>query len=120
MLKKALFMTTFAIAAQIASAAPSGQVHAVAIVDIMPTHAATGARLLTAFAGKLRHAPGVVSVALIQQAGSDNHFMIDAQYENEAAYQRVSESADVLAFRRDVFPHLGGPWDERAGHDIAL
>lgn len=122
----AKFVTAAALAAATTAAAQPApatshalEVHVIVNVDLIPSDAAAGTRLLADHASRARRADGVVAFSLLRQDGSTNHFIIDARFASAAAYERFVASPDVRTFRTALYPHLGSPWDARTGHDVA-
>ncbi|WP_407674718.1 putative quinol monooxygenase [Novosphingobium terrae] len=116
MRRTALFAAVMLLGAAPLSAA-EGPVHTIVNVDVMPSHEAEGAQILKAYAAQARHDPAVRSVMLIRQLAPTNHFILDTSFADEATYRRFVESEAFRAFRSQLYPHLGSPWDERIGRD---
>ncbi|MEE7441913.1 putative quinol monooxygenase [Methylobacterium oryzae] len=92
-------------------------VHAVVNIDLMPSDQAAGTKILTEYVQRARQDPNVLSVALIQQDGTSNHFILLETFVNRTAYDVHVQSDHVRSFRAALYPHLGSPWDERLGND---
>ena len=114
-----LMAAAFLLAAPLASAAPGeDSIHAIVNVDIMPDDQAVGTRLLVDYVHRARRDRDVLTITLIQQSGSTNHFIIDETFASKAAYDRGRRAEYVRSFRAMLYPHLGSPWDERLGTDL--
>lgn len=94
-------------------------VRSIVNVDVMPTHHAIGAQILADYARHARQDPAITSLSLIQQSGSDNHFILETTFTSKAGHDHHVEEDYVRSFRTTLFPHLGSPWDEHLGKDIA-
>ncbi|WP_299105271.1 hypothetical protein [uncultured Bradyrhizobium sp.] len=102
----------------VSGATADGPVHSIVNVDVKPTHHAIGSHILTDYVRRARQDPAVVSISLVQQSGSDNHFIVDATFASKTSHDRFTEETYVLGFRDALYPHLGSPWDERLGTDL--
>jgi quinol monooxygenase YgiN len=59
--------------------------------------------------------PGMVRYQIIRQApGTGNHFRLFEIWANERAFEAHNLAAHTIAFRRDLYPMLGTPYDQRA------
>jgi quinol monooxygenase YgiN len=120
MYHKILLTLSAIIASAPALAAPDpAPLRAIVNVDVMPTHHAIGEQILAKYVDRARRDPAVMSISLIQQSGSDNHFILDETFASKAVYDHYIEQEDVRVFRATLYPHLGSPWDEHLGADIA-
>ncbi len=116
----ALALTVASAATRAATADPPGAaVDAVVNVDVIPGDQKTGAALLTGFARRAARDPAVGSVRLIGLSAAPNHFILEEGFADRAAYQLFVAEPYVRAFRADLAPHLGSPWDERLGSAVA-
>jgi quinol monooxygenase YgiN len=106
-----------ALAATVARA--DDAIHRIVNVDLMPSDQTVGTQILTGYAHRARSDPDVLSVTLVQQFGLSNHFILVEAFASKAAYERYLEADYVRSFRSALYPHLGSPWDERLGNDIA-
>ncbi|WP_260928406.1 putative quinol monooxygenase [Novosphingobium sp. 9] len=117
-----LVLVTALFSAPALAASPAtvdAPVRAIVNVDLMPSDEVPGTALLKAYVAQSRHDADVVSIALVSQDGSANHFILDETFASRSAYARFVASSAVRSFRQALFPHLGSPWDERSGTEVS-
>lgn len=95
------------------SASPAQPSYVVAHVDVVPTAADAALLLLNAYAAACRQAPGARRFEVLREAGRPNHFTLVEVWESEAARQANEANATTRRFREQLYPLLGGPFDER-------
>jgi quinol monooxygenase YgiN len=88
-------------------------------VDFKPPFADAGEAAMRRHAEALRSAPGFVRVEVAQQTARANHFELITLWESDAAYEAHLASDETVAFRTEVYPYLGSPWDDRI-HRVLL
>lgn len=103
--------------------APAAEVTVVTILDVVPDYAmphdVDGARaLLRTLAEETRHAPGLVSFEVLQDAGRPNHFIMLGVWKDRASFDVYSGAAATRAFRQAFQPRQAGPFDERIYVDL--
>jgi len=114
-----LALSTFLVfAASLVAFAPDAsaqdpRIYVVTHVDLMPTYAADGAKLLKQYAIDSRHDKGSVRFEVLGEPTRKNHFTIVSVWENQAAFDSHLEAGHTRGFREKVQPMLGGPLDER-------
>jgi quinol monooxygenase YgiN len=88
-------------------------------VDVMPDHRSKGTDILLDYLREAKKDPDLTDIRLQQQIGSPNHFILSQTMSDKAAYDRHVQADYVRKFRSDLYPHLGGPWDERLFQDMS-
>ena len=92
-------------------------------VDIIPDaykpqSEENAARLLRSQEAATKHDAGLISYVVLQQNGASNHFTIVETWRDSRSFE-IHEGADhTVAFRKDIQPFLGGPFDSREHHDF--
>ena len=94
------------------------RIYAVSHVDVLPTEAATGTKLLQQYAAESRKDKGAVRVEVYIQVSRINHFTLVEVWENRQALEAHEAAAHTKKFREQIDPLLGSPYDERL-HTIA-
>jgi quinol monooxygenase YgiN len=82
-------------------------------VDFKPPFAEAGRDLLLRHSEALRSTPGLLRCYLLQAAERGNHFELVTVWETDEAYEAHRSLDETVAFRGEVFPMLGSPWDDR-------
>jgi len=82
-------------------------------VDFKPPFADEGRELLLGHVKALEAAPGLLRAYLLQQTARGNHFELVTVWETDEAYEGHHSLDATVAFRTEVFPMLGSPWDDR-------
>jgi quinol monooxygenase YgiN len=82
-------------------------------VDFKPPFSEEGRELLLRHLGTLRNSPGLSRADLLQQVQRGNHFELLTVWESDEAYEAHHSDEATIAFRQEVFPMLGSPWDDR-------
>jgi quinol monooxygenase YgiN len=88
-------------------------------VDINPVDGqppAAAVQLLEQFVLDSRNDPGVESFILITQTPTTNHFQLIEAFQNSQSFDAHVSAAHTVAFRNDLQPFLGAPYDERLYH----
>jgi len=94
------------------------RIYVVAHVDVLPTEAATGTKLLQQYAADSRKDKGAVRVEVYIQVSRVNHFSVVEVWQNKEALEAHEAAAHTKKFREHIDPLLGSPYDERL-HTIA-
>jgi quinol monooxygenase YgiN len=94
------------------------KIYVVAHVDVLPTEAATGTKLLKQYAEESRKDKGAVRVEVYIQVSRVNHFSVVEVWENRQALDAHEAAPHTKKFREQIDPLLGSPYDERL-HTIA-
>jgi quinol monooxygenase YgiN len=87
-------------------------------VDVVPTEAAAGTKLLKQYVEESRKDKGAVRVEAYIQISRVNHFSVVEVWENRQALDAHEAAAHTKKFREQIDPLLGSPYDERL-HTIA-
>ena len=82
----------------------------------MPQSEENAARFLRNQAEATHHDAGLVSYVVLQQNGASNHFTVVETWLDSRSYEMHQGAAHTIAFRRDIQPFLGGPFDSREHH----
>ena len=115
-----LFLATVGLAGW-ARAQESGardRIYAVSHVDVVPTDAAAGTKLLQQYVVDSRKDKGAVRVEAYIQVSRINHLTLVEVWENRQALEAHEAAAHTKKFREQIDPMLGSPYDERL-HTIA-
>lgn len=88
-------------------------------IDVMPDHRLKGTEVLLDYLRQAKKDPDLADARLQQQIGSPNHFILNQTMPDQAAYDRHVQADYVRKFRSDLYPHLGGPWDERLFQEMS-
>jgi quinol monooxygenase YgiN len=94
------------------------RIYAVTHVDIVPTDAAAGTKLVQQYVVDSRKDKGVVRVEAYIQVSRINHITLVEVWENRQALEAHEAAAHTKKFRGLIDPLLGSPYDERL-HTIA-
>jgi quinol monooxygenase YgiN len=89
------------------------QVVVVTHVDIDPQFVPQAEPLLVTFVEQSRNDPGVITFILITQEGTTNHFQLIEVFRDMRAFDAHVSAAHTIAFRTDLQPFIGAPYDER-------
>ena len=112
-----LCLTATLAAGTYALQAQDAKLYVVTHVDLSPTYAPDGGKLLEKFAADTRKDKGVVRFELLDDVARKNHFTLVSVWENQAAFNAHLEAAHTKEFREKLQPMLGSPFDERL-HNI--
>jgi quinol monooxygenase YgiN len=115
-----LFLATLSIAgwAHAQETGTRDRVYVVTHVDVLPTDAAAGTKLLQQYAAESRKDKGALRVEVYIQISRVNHFSVVEVWENRQALDAHEAAAHTKKFREQIDPMLGSPYDERL-HTIA-
>jgi len=91
----------------------SDKIYVVTHVDVLPTEAAAGAKLLHEYAAESRKEKGAVRVEVYVQVSRINHFTLVEVWQNRQALEAHEAAAQTKRFRQQIDPLLGSPYDER-------
>ncbi len=94
------------------------RIYVVTHVDVLPTDAAAGTKLLKQYAEESRKDKGAVRVEVYIQISRVNHFSVVEVWENRQALDAHEAAAHTKKFREQIDPMLGSPYDERL-HTLA-
>jgi quinol monooxygenase YgiN len=99
----------------------SDPITVVSHVDIIPDYAKPlseegAAKLLRVERTATAHDEGLISYAILQQLGSNNHFTIVETWRDSKSYKLHQGSKHTVEFRTDIQPYLGSPFDSRDHH----
>ena len=89
------------------------RVYVVTHVDVLPTEAATGTKLLQQYAADSRKDKGAVRVEVYIQISRVNHFSVVEVWQNRQALDAHEAAPHTKKFREQIDPLLGSPYDER-------
>ena len=110
-----MFLATVSLAGW-ARAQESGardRIYAVTHVDIVPTDAAAGTKLVHQYVLESRKDKGAVRVEAYIQVSRINHLTLVEVWENRQALEAHEGAAHTKKFREQIDPLLGSPYDER-------
>ena len=93
--------------------ATDDQIYVVTHVDIMPSHAAAGAKLLGEYGARSRSDAGAVRIEVLREPPRPNHFTIVSVWTDQAAFEKHLAAEHTRKFRGELQPLLGSPFDER-------
>ena len=82
-------------------------------LDFKPPFTDAGRELLVRHAEDIRSIPGALRCYLLQQTARGNHFELVTVWETDEAYEAHQSLDATVAFRTEVYPMLGSPWDDR-------
>ena len=94
------------------------KIYVVTHVDVVPTEAAAGTKLLKQYVEESRKDKGAVRVEAYIQISRVNHFSVVEVWENRQALDAHEAAPHTKKFRQQIDPLLGSPYDERL-HTIA-
>jgi len=94
------------------------KIYVVTHVDVVPTEAAAGTKLLKQYVEDSRKDKGAVRVEAYIQISRVNHFSVVAVSVNQQALDAHEAAPHTKKFREQIDPLLGSPYDERL-HTIA-
>ena len=100
-----------------AAADDFGDVVVVTHIDIIPTFVAQAQPLIEQFVLDSRKDPGVRSFTMITWAPTTNHFQLLEVFRNRQAFDAHVSAAHTVAFRDQLQPFIGSPYDERLYRD---
>jgi quinol monooxygenase YgiN len=115
-----LFLALLGLAGSTRAQEPAarGKIYVVTHVDVVPTEAASGTKLLKQYAEESRKDKGAVRVEVYIQISRINHFSVVEVWENRQALDAHEAAPHTKKFREQIDPLLGSPYDERL-HAIA-
>jgi quinol monooxygenase YgiN len=94
------------------------KIYVVTHVDVVPTEAAAGTKLLKQYVAETQKDKGVVRVEVYIQISRVNHFTLVEVWQNRQAFDAHEAAAHTKQFRAQIEPLLGSPYDELL-HTIA-
>jgi quinol monooxygenase YgiN len=89
------------------------RIYAVTHVDVLPTEAAAGTKLVQQYVVDSRKDKGAVRVEAYIQVSRVNHITLVEVWENRQALDAHEAAAHTKKFREQIDPMLGSPYDER-------
>ncbi len=96
----------------------SDRIYVVTHVDIVPTEAAPGTKLVQQYIAESRKEKGAVRVEAYVQVSRINHLTLVEVWQNRQALEAHEAAPQTKRFREQIDPLLGSPYDERL-HTIA-
>lgn len=104
-----------ALARFVAGGAPPADESIVVVihVDALPPSTAAGRDLLKRYAEAARKDPGATRVEVFEELARPNHSTIVATWASRRAYDDHLAADHTRAFRAELQPMLGSPFDER-------
>jgi quinol monooxygenase YgiN len=117
-----LLMVAGSLAGPPVHAAGFGPIVVVTHVDIDPVDGEpppASVQLLEQFVSDSLKDPGVESFTLITQTGTTNHFQLIEVFQNFQSFDAHVSAAHTVAFRSDLQPFIGAPYDERLYSPLA-
>jgi quinol monooxygenase YgiN len=111
----ALILAAFGLAGQVLAQEPAARdkIYVVTHVDIVPTDAAAGTKLVLQYVADTRKDKGAVRVEAGAQISRVNHISIVEVWQNQKAFDEHVAAAHTRQFRQQIDPMLGSPYDER-------
>jgi quinol monooxygenase YgiN len=94
------------------------KIYVVTHVDVVPTEAAAGKKLLQQYVTDSQKDKGAVRVEAYIQISRGNHFTLVEVWQNRQAFDAHEAAAHTKQFRAQIEPLLGSPYDELL-HTIA-
>jgi quinol monooxygenase YgiN len=94
-------------------AAGPGMIYVVTHVDVVPTGKDNCTAALKVMAIQSADDLGNISYDAFQQANRGNHFTVIEAWVNEAAFDAHAAAAHTRAFREEIAPFIGAPYDDR-------
>jgi quinol monooxygenase YgiN len=82
-------------------------------VDIVPTDAAAGTKLVQQYVIDSRKDKGLVRIEAGAQISRTNHIILVEVWQNQKALDEHIAAAHTREFRKQIDPTLGSPYDER-------
>ena len=115
-----VFFALLGLAGSIRAQEPGARekIYVVTHVDVVPTEAAAGTKLLKQYIEESRKDKGAVRVEAYIQISRVNHFSVVEVWENRQALDAHEAAPHTKKFREQIDPLLGSPYDERL-HTIA-
>ena len=92
---------------------PREKIYVVTHVDVVPTEAAGGTKLLQQYVAESRKDKGALRVEFYIQISRVNHFSVVEVWENRQALDAHEAAPHTKKFREQIDPMLGSPYDER-------
>lgn len=89
------------------------QIHVLTHVDLIPPNTEAGLAAIGRYARRLRAAPEVVDVQVLQQLFRKNHIELAIVFTSQEAYEANLGAPHTLAFREELHPLIGAPFDDR-------
>ena len=87
-------------------------------IDAMPQFTQDAATLLDRFkAESMKLDAGVKQFQVLQEIGHTNHFTLVETWSDSKTYEAHNSSAHTRAFRDEIQPMLGSPFDERTHNE---
>lgn len=110
-----LLLTAFGLAWRATAQEPGtrDRIYVVTHVDVVPTDAAAGSKLLQQYVADSRKEKGAIRVEAYVQVSRINHFSLVEVWQNQQAYDAHEGAAHTKQFREQIQPMLGSPFDER-------
>jgi quinol monooxygenase YgiN len=94
-------------------AAGPGMIYVVTHVDVVPAGKDDCMAALKATAIESANDLGNISYDAFEQANRGNHFTIIEAWANKVAFDAHAAAADSRAFREEIAPLIGAPYDDR-------
>jgi quinol monooxygenase YgiN len=109
-----LFLAALGLAgwARAQESATSDRIYVVTHVDVVPTEAAAGTKLLKQYVAETQKDKGAVRVEVYIQISRVNHFTLVEVWQNRQAFDAHEAAAHTKQFRTQIEPLLGSPYDE--------
>ena len=94
------------------------RIYVVTHVDIVPTDAAAGTKLVLQYLADSRKDKGLVRIEAGAQISRTNHISIVEVWQNQKAFDDHLAAAHTRQFRQKIDPSLGSPYDERLHQNL--
>jgi quinol monooxygenase YgiN len=89
------------------------QIHVLTHVDLIPPNTEAGLAAIERYVGQLRADPAVIDVQILQQLFRKNHIELAIVFTSQEAYEANLGAPYTLAFREELHPLIGAPFDDR-------
>jgi quinol monooxygenase YgiN len=87
--------------------------YVVTYMEVAPNSAAEARKLILAYAGEARKAPGAVQIDALQRISDPGHFALIEQWQSQGAKQAFAATDPVTKFRAGLNPLQSAAYDER-------
>jgi quinol monooxygenase YgiN len=89
------------------------QIHVLTHVDLIPPNTDAGVAAIEKYVEVLRAQPDVLDVQVLQQYYRKNHIELALVFSSLEAYEANQGAPHTLAFRQELHPLIGAPFDDR-------
>jgi quinol monooxygenase YgiN len=97
---------------------PDESICVVTHVDVIPPKTAEGRQLLQEFATATRKDAGAVRIEVFEDLSRPNHSTVVEVWKSRKSYENHLAADHVKAYRAQLQPMLGSPFDERLHRQV--